>query len=73
MPLFVAIGILILLIAARTMGSGTNHWFLAAVGVSVCFEIAVFLFPAIAIRCPNCGAHWFWIAILKQRSDNWFN
>lgn len=73
LPLLVSIGILVLLTGELIKGSWPKQWFLAALDAAVCLEIFAFAFPAIAIRCPSCGARWFWIAMFKQRSDNWFN
>jgi hypothetical protein len=29
------------------------------------------LFPSFTIRCPSCGARWFWLAISKIHKDQW--
>ena len=29
------------------------------------------IFACIAIRCPSCGARWFWAAVSKQETNHW--
>jgi hypothetical protein len=30
------------------------------------------VFPCVAIRCPQCGARWFWQGISGRSVTNWF-
>jgi len=32
---------------------------------------AAFAFACAGIRCPSCGAKWFWLAISAQPSNQW--
>jgi hypothetical protein len=34
--------------------------------------IAAFVFPCLAVRCPNCGLRLYWYAVSKTGSDEWF-
>jgi len=47
--------------------------FQAALLIIITLQLASLAYPAIAIRCPNCGARWFWLALTKVRNGSWFN
>jgi hypothetical protein len=35
------------------------------------FTGAGLVFPCVAIRCPNCGARWFWQGISGKGANQW--
>lgn len=73
MPAGTAAAIILLLGAGWAKNNRADLWALVLLLLAVCAGIAAFVFPSLSIKCPNCGVHWFWAAIFKQRSNNWFD
>jgi len=50
----------------------TNYggWLLASGMVAV---FGALIFACVGIRCPSCGAKWFWLAVNRQASNKWLN
>lgn len=42
-------------------------------GVGTLVALLSFVFASLAIRCPSCGARWFWLAISRLDQHQWFN
>lgn len=38
---------------------------------AIFFAFTSFVWQVLAIRCPSCGAHWFWISVKSQNQANW--
>jgi hypothetical protein len=39
----------------------------------VVLALSTLVFAINSIKCPNCHARWFWMAISKQKSGEWLN
>lgn len=39
--------------------------------VSVIFGLGALVFGSLAVRCPDCGARWVWIAISERDHNEW--
>ncbi len=73
MPIGVVISALLIFGAQWLIGSLPAGWF-PIITLSGCLVgLVSFVFPCIAIKCPVCGARWFWLAVSKKHSTNWFN
>lgn len=72
MPLCVWVGIAMMLIASWLKDRLETSWLLGAIFFAALMILGGFVLPAIIIKCPNCGARWFWLAVTKQQSKNWF-
>lgn len=48
-------------------------WFPIITLFGILVGLVSFVFPSLAIKCPACGARWFWLAISKKHSTNWFD
>jgi len=33
--------------------------------------LGAFVFACVAIRCPSCGAYWFWDTVSKEKAGEW--
>lgn len=45
----------------------------AVLGIGLFAGLTSLIFPAVAVRCPSCGARWFWLAISEIHKDHWLN
>jgi hypothetical protein len=73
MPFGVAVGIIPFLEAEQIKDSGQNHLFIVFLLLSICIEIISLVLPATMIRCPRCGARWYWLAIARQNNGSWYD
>lgn len=44
--------------------------YLIGIGVVLC--LLGLVIPSLAIRCPSCGARWYWNAISRRDHKRWF-
>ena len=51
--------------------SGELNVFLLLLGTAS--AAGAIAYPLIFIRCPMCKARWFWLAITRERAENWFD
>jgi hypothetical protein len=49
----------------------TNAGFLVCMLSGVLLELGSLAAVCLAVRCPRCGARWFWMAVSSQKSDQW--
>lgn len=68
--LYVGVFITILLIVASewTRGSLPAKYDALLMLSGISLGLVSVLFPFVAIKCPVCRAHWFWLAVSKQRT-----
>ena len=50
--------------------SGDLKVFLVLLGTAS--AAGALVYPLIFIRCPICKARWFWLAITRERAEDWF-
>jgi hypothetical protein len=55
------------------MPNPRGYWYAATILLGVIVGMFSFLFPAISIRCPYCGARWLWLAASKKHDAGWFD
>lgn len=73
MPTGTLISVVAMIGAMRFRDLLPSWHFQAALLIIITLQLASFAYPAIAIRCPYCGAHWFWLALTKVQHGNWFD
>lgn len=39
--------------------------------IGLAVGISAFVFACLTIRCPSCGARWFWRAVSNRRAGDW--
>jgi hypothetical protein len=63
-------GVMMLFALAHLVRAGDGSQF-ALLLFGILVGAAGFLAACLAIRCPDCGAHWVWLAVSKQSSNRW--
>jgi hypothetical protein len=49
-----------------------SNWFQPIVYFGTLVAAASLAIPGWGIRCPRCGARWFWLAISQKHTENWY-
>ena len=65
------IALVLMLYAESRIDSLTPEGFSLVMMLGVFIGLGGFFYAAVAIRCPDCGTHWFWDAVSGLRSDRW--
>ena len=70
--------LVIIFLAMATMSYGflnindiSKTIFFLYVAVSATVGILAFIFTCVSIKCPKCGAKWFWSAVNSKESMEW--
>ncbi len=66
MAVSAAIGVILCVLAELLKAHMDNGAYVVLLAVSVVLGIVAILFPCLSIRCPVCGARWFWGAISRK-------
>lgn len=53
-------------------GSMPGPWFVGVMLAGAVAALVALAFPVITIKCPKCGARWYWMAISKKHRTNEF-
>lgn len=70
--IFIAIAGTVMLVSLANMNQLDKTNTIAIVLGSVFVGITLFVILINMIKCPNCRAKWFWLAVSGQSSGNWF-
>lgn len=62
-------GFALMLAAGYLVGRISLTTFVAIVALGSIVGIGGFAYLCVAVRCPRCGARWFWLMASKRRED----
>lgn len=66
----IVVGFVLMLLGIISLQKERIGFLFVVIGLAV--GISAFVFACLAIRCPSCGARWFWRAVRNQRAGDWF-
>ncbi len=67
----VVIGGLSLLLGLHTLRGNNSNLVIFLILFGILLGLSGIAFAIFAIRCRNCGARWVWLALSKQKYNQW--